>query len=444
MYNVVIVGRMNVGKSTFFNRLVRFSKSITLDYEGVTRDFIKDKVNWAGKEFNLIDTGGISLRQTTDEIFEKVRQKVFDLLEKADIILFMVDGLAGLLAEDIEITKFLRKLNKPVIVIVNKIDNLKAQENLFEFQKLGFKNIIGISAEHGLGINDLLDSIINLLPKESKLKEEEKPTLKVVFLGKPNVGKSSLMNLMLNEERSIVSDIEGTTREAISESIMFYKQAIELTDTPGIRRQRSVKGELEPLMVKSAFGALKDSDIVVLLIDGSESSFVDQELKLAFYSFEHQHKALIILVNKSDIITDSDNKELETNFDYYKHLIKNVPVLQISCKTGKNVGRILPLINEVWLRYSQKFDDKQLTRLFSTNLQKKPVFNWGQKLQINSANQIATAPITILVKVREPRLFDESKLKFFENLMRSEYDMKGVPVKFIVRKDSSSKKEDYE
>ncbi len=432
--SVVIVGRMNVGKSTLFNSISKDVKSITLDYEGVTRDFIKEEIDWKGKRFDLIDSGGIHLRKSHDELLQAVRKKVLDLIEKADVLIFMVDGTTGIIPEDREIASYLHKMNKPVILVINKMDSKRAQEEHYEFERLGFAHMIPISAAHARGIEDVLDAIIEALPEKSGHPVETAPVFRVMLLGKPNVGKSSLMNALLKEERALVSEIPGTTREAVSEQIMFYKEAIELTDTPGIRRKRAVSGELEPLMVKSAFQALKKSDIVVLLIDGSSHELVDQELKLAFYAFAKHYKALILLINKQDLINDVSRQDLERSFEYYEFLIKKIAVLQISCKTGKNVGKVMPLIQEVWQRYNQHFDDAELTKLFMGALFKKPLYNKTRLLRLYKVRQVKAAPITLELRVNEPEWFGESQLTFFENLLRSEYDMIGVPVKFIVKK----------
>lgn len=432
--SVALIGRMNVGKSSLFNRLSTSVKSLTLDYEGVTRDFIKDEVQWKDINFELIDTGGITLEKVTDPIQKKVQEKVYKILDETDLMLFVLDGKIGLTKEDQEIASNLRKLGKPVIIVVNKSDSKLIDETLPEFYTLGYKNVIPVSASHGLGINDLLDTIIENLPKKVSKEIKAEPASKVVFIGKPNVGKSSLMNAILNEERSIVSEVAGTTREPISERIKFYQEDIEITDTAGIRRKRSVSGEIEPLMVKSSFGALKDSDIVVVLIDGTEAKLADQELKLAFYAFQEHHKALILLINKEDIMTDLNKAELENNFDFYKHLIKKVPVMYISCKSGKNVGKVLPLINKIWHKHSQKFDDAELTHLLIGQLLKRPFFHETKKFVLYAAEQIKSAPITIVLKVNHPEFFEESHVAFFENILRDNYDLVGVPIKFILRK----------
>lgn len=431
--NVVIVGRMNVGKSTLFNRLATSKKSLTLDYNGVTRDFIKDTVDWNNTTFNLIDTGGITFRKITDPLLQKVRAAAEAQVTEADLVLFVCDGTVGLLPEDREIANAIRKMNKEVVVIINKMDVNSTNLQIHEFDKLSFARKISISAQHGTGIADLLELITQVLTSKSLPNKIESPIYKVVLLGKPNVGKSSLMNLLVKQERSIVLDMPGTTREALSQEINFYNKKIELIDTPGIRRKSSVAGELEPMMVKNSFAALKDSDIVILLIDAHEGPLADQELKLAFYAFEEQHKALILLTNKQDLITEESERKLEICLDYYKHIINKIPVLRISCKTGKNIGRILPLLDEIWESYSKQFDNEELNKLFISSLSRKPLFHKGKRLVLYAAQQLNTAPITLLLKVNKPEWFKESQLSFFENILRANYSLKGIPIKFIVR-----------
>src|SRR5579872_4852634 len=301
---VVIVGRTNVGKSTLFNRLSENVKAITLDLEGVTRDFLRDTISWQGKSFELIDTGGISLRKSQDSILNQARAVALAMIESADIILFVVDGKVGLVTEDREIAQLLHKHGKTVLLLINKADVSQSEENLYEFEGLGFSESCFISAAHGKNIADLLDLIMKHLP-QPLLVEVEEPAYKVMLLGKPNVGKSSLMNLLLEKERAIVSPEAGTTREALAERVTFYQEDIQISDTPGVRRMRSVTEPLEGMMVQKTMQALKGSDIVLLLIDASAQAVVDQELKLAFYAFDSQYKALIILFNKSDLIDES-------------------------------------------------------------------------------------------------------------------------------------------
>lgn len=435
MARVVLVGRMNVGKSTLFNRLSKNVKSLTLDYAGVTRDFLKDTVSWNDCSFTLIDTGGVSLRKTEDPILLKVQEMVFGLIEQADLVLFVCDGSSGFLTEDREIAKILHKKGRPVLIVINKADRKDTQDHAYEFDSVGFPQVL-VSAEHGTGVNDLLDAVLATEGIARGLADEEPADqrYKVTLLGKPNVGKSSLLNSLLQEERALVADLPGTTREALSEHIRFYKADIKLTDTPGVRRQSSVRDEeLETLMVKSSLQAVRDADIVLLLIDASAAAIADQELKLAFYVLE-QKKALIILFNKSDLMTEAIKKELISQEKRYDFLFKRIEKLEISCKTGKNVGKILPLVHDVWQRYSQTLPAVELEQLCKTALQEKPLYHKTIPLFLDKVRQIGTAPITILLLVNVPGWFGESQLAFFEHKIRKEFDLRGVPIKFVLRK----------
>lgn len=430
---VAIVGRMNVGKSTLFNRLSDQVKSITYDYPGVTRDILKEQVVWKDRSFELVDTGGIAFRETNDPLLSQVRKKAIDTLEKSDLILFVVDGAAGLTQEDREIAQIVRRYNKKMLIVVNKSDTKLAQEQVYEFYELPHDVLVPISAEHGTNIAELLDEVINLLPVKGGA-EIKKATYNVVFIGRPNVGKSSLMNALLDQERALVSDIAGTTREALSETITFYQEHLQITDTPGIRRKGNVEEDLEQLMVKSSFQALKNTNIVVLVLDPSQEALVDQELKLAFYAFQEQHKALIIVINKSDLLDEMQEQAIENSFSAYPHLIDKVPVLRISCKTGKNVGKLLPLIKETWDRFSQRFEDHALKHILLDALRKTPLVRNRQLLLVRNVKQINTAPITIAMKVNNPDWFENSQRSFFENVLRREFNLNGVPIKWVIGK----------
>ena len=429
---VVIVGRTNVGKSTLFNRLSDNVKAIALDLEGVTRDFLRDTIAWQGRSFELIDTGGISLRRTQDSILAQARAIALSLIESADVVLFVVDGLNGLVNEDREIAQLLHKHGKKVLLIINKVDAKDAAENMYGFEGLGFPQTCFISAAHGKNIADLLEMIVKNLP-EPVLVEVEEPAYKVMLLGKPNVGKSSLMNLLLQKERSIVSEEAGTTREALVERVKFYQEDIQLADTPGVRRMRSVTEPLEGMMVQSTMQALKNSDIVLLLIDGSAESVVDQELKLAFYAFDSQYKALMILFNKADLIDEATKVRFDHALSEYDFFLKKVVTLSISCKTGKNVGKIFPAVKELWDRHSRKFNQNELTQLFKEASIRKPLYNNKELLVFYSAHQVSTAPITIVLHVNRPLWFGDSQLAYYENVLRQKYDLRGAPIKFIVR-----------
>lgn len=429
---VVIVGRTNVGKSTLFNRLSTDVKSMTLDYEGVTRDFVHDTVCWQDVCFELIDSGGISITKVHDELSERVRLLGFKLIERADLILFAVDGTIGLTNDDRQLVQFVRKTGKPIILVVNKMDTKAAEQLLYEWQKVGIKDVCPISAQHGTGIAELLEAIIKTVPSTSASQEQE-PKYSIVFLGKPNVGKSSLMNLLLEQERTLVSAIAGTTREAITEPIQFYQETIALTDTPGIRKKRAIDETLEQMMVKSSFRAVQNASIVLLMVDAAEGQISDQELKLAFYCFQ-EGKAIILLFNKDDLMTDINRADLKFDLSRYDYFIKKVPSLSISCKTGKNIGKILPLVKKVWEKYSQDFGISEIDRILRTALRDTPLYHRSHMLKLFKAEQVKKAPPTILLRVNAPDWFGPSQLSFFENVLRDELDLVGVPVRFVVRK----------
>lgn len=432
--SVVIVGRTNVGKSTLFNRLSNNVKAIMMDVEGVTRDFIKETISWQGRNFDLVDTGGISLRKTQDVLLEQTRKQAMRAIEDAAVIVFVCDGKAGLVPEDREIAKHLRKSLHHTILVVNKIDAHLAQEQLYEFNQLGFPVVLPVSAQHGTGIADLLEAIVSTLPENAAEGMAAEPKARVVILGKPNVGKSSLLNLLLKEERAIVADIPGTTREAISERIRFHNEDILMTDTPGLRRKRKVTEALEGMMVKSSFRALEDADIVMLMIDASSAVMSDQELKLAFYAFQEHHKAVILLFNKMDLMDEQKKADLEFMLSEYKYFLKKVERLDISCKSEKNVGKVLTLVEKVWQRHTQQFSKAELTQLFFEGLHRKPLYKAGAMLRFFRAEQLRSAPITIALYVDLPQMFETSQLGYFERMMRENYDLKGVPIKFVPRK----------
>jgi len=429
---VVIVGRVNVGKSSLFNRLSTSVRSMTFDYEGVTRDFIKDVVSWKDSTFELMDTGGISLKKTTDPISERIRNQALELVESSDIVIFVVDASVGLLPEDKEIAKLLHRLGKKVLVVVNKIDVAGARENIYSMDRLGFADIVPISCQHGTGIGDILEFITNNLPPEDRAQEED-PACRVVLLGKPNVGKSSLLNALLQQERSFVANEPGTTREPISERIAFHQEDLLITDTPGIRRQRSVQEKLEGLMVKGSLQELKRADIVLLLVDASEKRLSDQELKLAFYAFNELNKSLIIIFNKSDLFDEYAQEELKENMKEHAYFFKKVEQLFISCKTGKNVGKVLTLINEVWQRSNQKFSSNELTLFCQDALLAKPLYHKTELLKLFRVRQVAKAPITLLFIVNQPKWFGPSQLGYFDNLLRRKYNLKGVSLRILLR-----------
>lgn len=430
---VLLVGRMNVGKSQLFNRLSTQVKSLIFDYEGVTRDFITDTVTWNDVSFELVDTGGLSFKKHKEDIAERVNKLVRSLLDTADLVVFVTDVTAGPVHEDREIAKVLHKQGVPTLVVVNKVDNQEIAQHVYEFTKLGFGEPIGVSALHGLGTHDVLEAIISQIRDKQVKPKEQEDSFKLVLLGKPNVGKSSLMNLLLGKERSIVSEVAGTTREAISDTISFFKETIEVTDTAGIRRKRSVDEPLEKMMVKSSLWAIDRADLVLLLIDGSEKRLSDQELKLAFYAFE-QGKSLAILVNKTDLVDEQDKAEWDFNTEPYAFFLRKVPVLFISCKSGKNVNRILPLVANIKERGRQEISSADLRMLCINALHHKPLYHGGSLLHVINVKQVKKSPMTFSMQVNHPEWFGPSQLAYLENVIRAAYDFEGVPLLFTVHR----------
>lgn len=432
---IVIVGRVNVGKSTLFNRLANDAHTIAYDQPGVTRDVVADTTSWQDHQFRLVDTGGISLTKIKDPILQQVQQKAIDALQGADLIFFVVDGTLGLLPQDYDIAKFIRRAGKQVFLVVNKTDRAVTKEQMDAGISLGFP-VYGISATHGRGISQLMDAAIQEIGHIQPAADADH-AYRVAVIGKPNVGKSSLMNLLLQKERFIVADQPGTTREAVSDIVTFYQEDIRMTDTPGIRRKRGVTEPLEQLMVKSALRAIDAAHIVVLVVDGSESILSDQEIKLAFYAFQEKHKAVIILWNKQDLVDDEDKILKEQQALLYDQLLDKVAVLSISCKTGKNVGKVMPLIHEIWQRMQMQIPDYELTVFFKELLQHRPLYKSGHQLLFHRAKQIRVAPITIQLTVSQPDYWSSTQLGFLDNRLRAQYTLKGAPIVFALRKVGS-------
>ena len=431
---VLIVGRTNVGKSTLFNRLAEERRSIVFDREGVTRDYIEEVVTWQDIPFTLIDTGGMSFVKGTDEITKRVQEKVMRLLKDASMLLFVVDGKNGMQLEDAKIADVVRRANKPTILLVNKADNLRAMDdNISEFYSLGFSNVIPISAVHGTGISLLLQNIVDTLPAPGKV-ETLNPVYNVALIGRPNVGKSSLMNLLLQHERSIVSDVAGTTREPITAMTYNLNDLIQFTDTAGVRRPRKVDDDLEGLMVKSSLIAVKNADIIVMMIDASEGKIADQELKLLFYAYE-QKKMIVVVFNKTDLLTEYTKYTLEQSIDEYQFILKKVPQVWISCLTHKNVSKIFNEVQQVWKRCHQEFNPIEVDEVVKTEMLTKFLVHNTAPLRISAVVPIGTNIPTFVLEVNHPEFFGQSEIGCVENILRKHYDLLGCPVRLFPRKD---------
>lgn len=434
MPRVVVVGRTNVGKSSLFNRMAPHVKSLTLDQEGVTRDYLSDVVDWNDFKFELLDTGGIDLCKGADFITCQVTEKVKKVLENATMLLFVVDLKTGITDQDMRISRLLQDLKKPVFVLVNKADNRDNDSEIYEFAQFGFDAVFPVSAAHGRGIADVLDAVVSLsrgIDISNQVVEEE-PEFRVAFLGRPNAGKSSLMNLLVQEDFSIVSDVAGTTREAIRKKIAFNKQVVELIDTAGVRKQGGIDTKLESMMVTNALQIAKRAHIVLLLVDVFEPHVTAQELKLTSYAFDNGC-AVIVLFNKVDLFDEEKKQYFEYSLEKYDHFLKKLETLQISCKTDKNIGKILPLVQKVWDRFSVRYSERRLTDIFMQAVKKTPLFKIAKRLNFYNARQVGAAPLRIELLVSNKELWEDQHLAFFENVLRKEENLKSVPIFFYLK-----------
>jgi len=437
---VLIVGRTNVGKSTLFNRLAGKRASIVFEREGVTRDYITETVSWNDKVFDLVDTGGFMLKKKISDIDKRIQEKVRILLDSATILLFVVDAKNGLTQYDLHIAKVLHRTNKPIILLLNKADNTNAlAEHQHEFVQLGMGETMRVSGIHGIGTGDLLTRISELVPEPKMV--EEKPQYRIAIIGKPNVGKSSLMNLLIRHERSIVSDVAGTTREAISEKTFHCEDVVLITDTAGVRRKSRVGDNLEQLMVKSSLESIRTSNIILLMVDASSGQLSDQELKLMFYVYD-MNKPLIILFNKFDLLKEDDYARDRLNFslEEYDFVLKKLPILNISCVSKRNIHKILDLVNEVIKRCKQPFKEFDLEELILNQIKSKPMYHKRQILKAFRIQQVKGAPIpSFNLLVNYPEWFGPTQLGFIENILRSKYNLKGCPVEFNLKKIRGTK-----
>jgi len=426
---VCIVGRPNVGKSTLFNRIVGKRIAITEDTPGVTRDRIYSEAEWLNKHFTLIDTGG--LEPESEDIFLKnIKKQVEVAIETADVILFVVDGLQGVTPADKDIANLLRLVNKKVLLVCNKIDNKGIMDNLFEFYELGMGNPIPVSAEQGLGIGDLLDEVVKHFP-EDKDTEYDEDLIRVAVIGKPNVGKSSLINRILGEERVIVTDIPGTTRDAIDTYFNYNDNRYVFIDTAGLRRKRSIDEDIERYSVIRTLSAIDRSHICIMVIDGTVG-ITEQDTKIAGYAHDNG-KGMIIAVNKWDIVEKDQNTYLKVERDIREKLpfASYAPIVFISAKTGKRIDKLFETLEAVNNNYNLRISTGVLNDIINEAvLMNQPPSDKGERLKIFYGTQVSVRPPKFLIFINKKKLMHFSYERYLENQIRQYFGFDGVPIKF--------------
>lgn len=430
---VAIVGRPNVGKSTFFNRMVGKRISIVEDIPGSTRDRIYADVEWLNNKFILVDTGGIE-PFSHDIILAQMRRQAELAIETADVILFFVDAKEGLIPSDEEVAELLRKAKKPIILIVNKVDTASNPDTFYDFYSLGLGEPLAISSSQGLGMGDMLDEIVKHF-SSSFIDDEEDDVIKIAVVGKPNAGKSSIVNAILKEERVIVSEEPGTTRDAVDTPFTLEGEQYVIIDTAGIRRKSRIDDEtIERYSVIRALAAIRRCDIALIVVDASEG-MTEQDTKIAGYVHE-EGKASIIIVNKWDLV----EKETNTMDQYRKRIQEDlsfmsyVPSLFISAKTGQRVDKIIEQVKYVYEKTSFRISTGTLNdTLIDAMSITEPPSDKGRRLKIYYCTQVAVRPPTFVLFVNDPNLMHFSYQRYLENYLRKTFDLKGTPIKLIVR-----------
>ncbi len=429
---VAIVGRPNVGKSTLFNKLAGHRISIVEDTPGVTRDRVYAQAEWLRHSFTIIDTGGIE-PESSDIIISQMRRQAQIAIETADVIVFIVDGKEGLTAADREVAQMLRKSKKPIVLVVNKVDSLKEEDNAYEFYNLGIGEPITISATQGLGLGDMLDRVVDNFD-EASLEEEEDEYVRIAFVGKPNVGKSSLINKLLGEERVIVSDIPGTTRDAIDSYLETEEGKFILVDTAGLRRKSKVKEEIERYSVIRTYTAIERADVCILMLDATQG-ITEQDEKIIGYAHE-MNKAIMVIVNKWDLIEKDTNTMNE-----FKNMIKTnlsfmsyATYLFISALTGQRVHKVLETVKECYGSYTKRIKTGVVNDVISKAvMMKEPPIMGTKRLKIYYVTQTGVKPPTFVFFVNDQSCIHFSYERYLENQLRQSFEFTGTGIKLEFR-----------
>ncbi len=430
---VSIVGRPNVGKSTLFNRLIGQRKAIVHDEYGVTRDRHYGEAFWNGRDFNIIDTGGY-LPDEMNVISQGVREQVHIAIEESDVILFVVDVESGVNTLDKSVASLLRKQDKPVLLVVNKSDNENRKLETVEFYELGFDELYPVSALNGTGTGDLLDKVVELLPGDNE-KAEESKTPKIAFVGRPNVGKSSLMNALLKSERCIVTDIPGTTRDSINSSLIFNDKEYILVDTAGLRKRTKVKENIEFYSTVRTDRSIKEAHVVVLILDATQG--FDEQDKRIIREAEKFNKGIVIVLNKWDIIPDKDTNLLKEFEEYIYSRIKQltyIPIISISALTGQRIERVIEMSERVMQERKKEISTPRMNSFIEKILKEKALpMKRGKQLKIQYAVQVKSNPPVFKFFMNNPEELPSNYRRFIENKLREEFGFIGVPITMIFR-----------
>ncbi|TVR28945.1 MAG: ribosome biogenesis GTPase Der [Balneolaceae bacterium] len=430
---VSIVGRPNVGKSTLFNRLIGRRKAIVHDEYGVTRDRHYGESYWNGKNFTVIDTGGY-LPDDLNVITAGVREQVHLAIEESDVILFVVDTESGINTLDKSVAEVLRKQSKPVLLVVNKADNENKAMNAVEFYELGFDELYPVSAISGTGTGDLLDKVVELLPDEPT-EEEGDQFPKIAFVGRPNVGKSSLMNALLKNERCIVTDIPGTTRDAINSQLDYNGQTYILVDTAGLRKKAKVKENIEFYSTVRTDRSIKEADVVVLILDAMQG--FDEQDKRILREAEKFNKGIVIALNKWDLVPEKDTNLLK-EFQEYIHnkvlTLDYIPIISISALTGQRIEKVIQTAQSVIDQRRKKISTPELNNFIEKMLKARALpVKRGRQLKIQYAVQVKSNPPVFKFFMNNPQELPPNYRRFIENKLREEFSFEGVPITMVFR-----------
>ncbi len=434
---VAIVGRPNVGKSRLFNRIIGERLSIVADTPGVTRDRLYKETEWNGVVFDLVDTAGLD--ESKDEITQEIRMQVDTAMDLADLVLFVVDFQTGIMKEDEEVIRILRKANKNSLLVINKYDQyIKDDPEIYEYYSLGLE-LYPVSAEAGKGIGDLLDAVVNKLPKIKK--EEDDESIKVAIIGQPNVGKSSLINKLIGESRNVVSSTPGTTRDAIDTSFENKFGKYIFIDTAGIRKRKSINEEIEKYSIIRSFQAIDRANVCIVIIDAI-NGVTEQDTKILGRA-QDAGKGIIIAVNKWDLIENKE-KEYDAHFEKIRSQLQYAsyaPIIFISALTGLRTEKLFDLINKVNEANSLKISTSILNQIiFDSIATNQPPSKKGRKLSIYYVTQVSSKPPTILFLVNDKKLFHFTYQRYLINNLRKVFELEGSPVRLIIREKDKNKK----